>query len=991
MVYSAANASRNNLCMPRLRALALLCLLTSSKFAAQTPDTATLSGRVLDPSQAAVPDAEVTVTNTATNFHRLVMTDASGNFFFSGLPITGAYDIEAGKQDFGEAKLNGVVLAGDRTADLILQLSLTPAETKVTVTGAAGEVRTDEPQLGDRLSAFQMEETPLPDRKITYLPLLNSANRPAINQGDVFMNEDLFTTNGAGRRQTWFEIDGSNGIDLWGRQTIFTNLPLAALQEMDVLTNAFSAEYGGSTGSVVNVITKSGSNQWHGEVLDVVRPSETEAKLSGFTTTNATSGNELTNDTLEQGAVSLSGPVGGGHTQFSVSGEYTIENRASPVTSPVAPGDFIGHYRDWLGFFRLDHQFNDRQNLFFRSDVDGFRDTNPNGAVGGNSLPSVDRIFKRRTYAEELGETAVFSPTLVNNVRLQFQLASPITEFDPVIYGTQYSVPVSSGGTFVSGTSQSALLINRQYELDDTLSAVWGKHQVRFGADVIYAHNGGDSKEYGGPIYLGMFSYKTCTQALSFCESSAYLDNIANVQSYTQSYGNATYLVDDVLWAAFIQDDYKLRPDLTINLGLRYEQQTFTGSRDDFAPRVGVAYDWLGKGETVLRGGFGIYYSQVVDNSAANYALSGPTGVFNYMAGPGQIGFPGSVAAAPLPAFPAGAQPPVRSLYIRPGDSAFLDQFFPTSVLVNYPNHLLNPYSEQWTFGTQHRFASSWVFSIDYVGSHTLKINRPLDVNPPAPFNRTKPGQTRSAQAANCTRPYWIWWYAQHNLSCNPLKATNPQPPYSVIQSDVNDGYSYYDAMDLSLSHTFNQRLSMLASYTWSHAIDNVDPDVPSQNPNDPNFTGKVENGNAIFDQRQRFVLSGVAVLPLKINFGGVGTFGSGLPYNIVTGTTNSGDLGATTDRPVINGVVVGRNTGLGRPIYDVSPFVERPFPLGTERVNLVLRAEGFNILNHGNFVGYSGTWGNAPTPGRGFGSPLAGITDQLPARSFQFSARVDF
>ena len=131
--------------------------------------------------------------------------------------------------------------------------------------------------------------------------------------------------------------------------------------------------------------------------------------------------------------------------------------------------------------------------------------------MGGNSLPTVDRIFRRRTYSEELGETAVLSPTLLNSARIQFQLASPITEFDPVIYGTQYVVPISAGGTFTTGTSQSALLMNRQYQANDTLSANWGRHQIKFGADVIVAHTGGDSKEFGGPIYLGSFTFKSCT------------------------------------------------------------------------------------------------------------------------------------------------------------------------------------------------------------------------------------------------------------------------------------------------------------------------------------------------------------------------------------------------------------------------------------------------------------------------------------------------
>lgn len=959
--------------------LLLLACLFSFLLTAQTPDTATLRGQVIDQTHAAVPMVQVTVTNTLTGLKRTVETDDSGNYSIAGLAIAGSYDVVASKQGFAEMNPAKVTLAGGTTANVDLQLNASGGQTQVTVTGAVGEVRTDSPQLGDVLVARQMEETPLLNRRITYLPLLNAANRQAINQGDVFMNEDMFTTNGAGRRQTWFEIDGANGNDSWGRQTLFSNLPLAAVEEMDILNNGFSAEYGASTGSAVNIITKSGGSQYHGEFLELWRPAATSAALSGFTIANAASGNDISSDSLGQSAISLSGPISA-KTHFFVSGENSRETKGSPVISPLNPGVFEGVYRGWLAYLRLDHQINDKNNVFLRLNADIFTDSNPNGIVGGNSLPTVDRIFHRRTYTNEIGETAVLSPALLNNVRLQFQLASPITEFDPVIYGTEYSVPISAGGTFTSGTSQSALLMNRQYEISDTLSAVWGKHQVKFGGSGILAHTGGDSKEFGGPIYDGEFIYNTCTAAVSVCESQAFLGNINNVKSYTQSYGNANYTVNDWLWSLFVQDDWKVNKNLTVNLGLRYERQTFTDSNKDFAPRAGFAYNWHG---TVIRGSFGIYYSQIVDNSAANYALTGPTGVFNYVATPGQVGFPTSVAAAPLPTFPAGAQAPLRSLYLRPGGNPYPN-------LIGYQNALLNPYSEQWTFGIERQIARKWVLSVDYVGSHTVKINRPLDVDPPSPFVRTAPNQIRTAQAANCTRPYWISWFAGNNMTCNPNAATNPQPPYSVIQSDVNDGYAYYDALDVNLTHRFGSRLSMLASYTWSHTIDNVDPDLPSQNPNDPNFTGRIENGNAIFDQRHRFVLSGVYILPFKINFGGVMTLASGLPYNYVTGTVNSGDTGATTDRPVINGVVVGRNAGRGNPIYDVSPFIERAFMLG-ERIRLNVRAESFNVFNHANFVGYSGTYGNGSTAGAGFGAPLVGITNQLPARSVQFSVKFAF
>jgi hypothetical protein len=966
----------------------------ASLLGAQSPDTAGLRGVVAGPENLPLAGAKVVIEDVRHRLIRSVETGAQGSFAVEDIPIGRTLHVNVTYPGLAETQSGPLVLTAGTQANLRLRMAIAGVHTEVHVTGTSETVRADEPQLGDRLGSEQLDQMPLLNRRVTGLPLLLAANRPALNQGDIFMNQWLFTANGTGRRQTWFEVDGASGNDAWGRQTIFTNAPLDAVAEMTVLENAFAADYGFGEGAVVNIVTRSGGDMYHGDVLGVWRPSGPEAELSGFSASTATSGNDITRDELAQGAATASGPLPHlARTVFLGSAEYSDQDRASPVISPLQPGNYIGHYRDWLGLLRIDHTFREGNRGFFHGGTDSFFDTNPNGIVGGNTLPSVARVFRRRTYTAELGDTAALSTTMANDLRLQFQLASPITQFAPVIFGTEYSVPISSGGTFLSGTSQAALLLNRQFEAVDSVVKTWSRNELRVGIHVIHAHSGGNSKEFGGPIYDGELFYKSCTETAAYCESQAYLGDIANVQSYTQSYGNAAYVVGDTMTAIFAQDDAHLSANFTLNVGMRYEAQSFTDSRKDFAPRVGFAYDLGGRGRTTIRGGFGIYYAQVVDNSEANYALSGPTGVFNYTAAPGQAGFPASVAGVPLPAFPSNAVAPLRSLYLRPGRASYYNQFFDTGTLVGYPDALRNPYNGQWMLGLEQQLARTWVLSTDYLGSHTVKIVRPLDVDAPSSFIRSAPGQVRSAQAANCTRPYWSAWFAQQGATCNPTSGAGPRPPYSVIQSDVNNGAAYYEALDITVTHHAANGSVLLGSYTWSHTLDTVDPDIPSQNPNDPLATGEAELGNAIFDQRHRLVLSGVYAAPMGLMAGGIASLAGGLPYNFVTGVNNSGDTGATADRPVINGSVVGRNAGRGTALYDLEPFIEKQIALGrnTDRVRLIVRAEAFNALNHRNVIGFSGTYGNGATPGSGFGAPLAGITNQLPARELQFSARIDF
>ncbi|HEY2740502.1 MAG TPA: hypothetical protein VGK45_18965, partial [Thermoanaerobaculia bacterium] len=176
------------------------------------------------------------------------------------------------------------------------------------------------------------------------------------------------------------------------------------------------------------------------------------------------------------------------------------------------------------------------------------------------------------------------------------------------------------------------------------------------------------------------------------------------------------------------------------------------------------------------------------------------------------------------------------------------------------------------------------------------------------------------------------------------------------------------------------------------HTRNNVESDAPGGDPQDVQLVNK-EWADSLLDQRHRGVLSGWVRLPWELNFGGVASYATGRPYNITTGADNNGD-GSNTDRPVINGHVIGRNAGRGGDLYDLSLFLERDFPLSLlGGATFGLRAEVFNLTNHENVVGYNGVYGNSANgqPLSTFGQPLGGIANVEPGRQYQLQARLRF
>lgn len=256
--------------MTRYIAFLFFCGLAVPAYA-QSPNTAALVIEVIDQTGDAVPGAVITVANAATGDVRETASGAQGSATIGALPVAGTYTVRVAKTGFTADDLRNIVLRAGETAVVRVKVRAGGGTTEVTVYGTTEGVGRD-PQLGVRLDNQRIEETPNLGRKITALPLLNAAFRSAKGTGDLFLNNPLFVANAGGRRQTTVAIDGATGDEPWGRQSMFANVPEAAVQEMAVLSSAFSSEFGWTSSSALNIVTKSGSNQFKAEVLFLGRP-----------------------------------------------------------------------------------------------------------------------------------------------------------------------------------------------------------------------------------------------------------------------------------------------------------------------------------------------------------------------------------------------------------------------------------------------------------------------------------------------------------------------------------------------------------------------------------------------------------------------------------------------------------------------------------------------------------------------------------------------
>src|SRR5215471_11054505 len=249
--------------------LATVIGLLAGLLTAQSPNTGAMIVVVTDQSGAAIKDAKIIVTNGATGAVRDALSSGEGSATIAGLSLTGTYSVKVSKEGFGAEESKDIALLAGETATVKVKLLVGSATAEVTVYGTVEGVRAD-PQIGRSFENSQIEETPILGRKLSAIPLLNSAFRQAKGTGDLFVNQTYVATGAGSRRTLTTTLDGANNDEAWGRQIAMSTLPMTAVEEISVLTNAFSSEFGWTSGPALNIVTKSGTNDFHGEAIYMV-------------------------------------------------------------------------------------------------------------------------------------------------------------------------------------------------------------------------------------------------------------------------------------------------------------------------------------------------------------------------------------------------------------------------------------------------------------------------------------------------------------------------------------------------------------------------------------------------------------------------------------------------------------------------------------------------------------------------------------------------
>jgi hypothetical protein len=1074
----------------KVRVVALLAILAVFSVASLAQSTSgELAGTVTDPTGATVPGAKVSATNTATGVTTTTTTGSSGQYRLSNL-LVGTYDLTVTAAGFTKLQQKGLIVELNKTETKNLGLEIGEASVTVDVQEAAPTIDTTTAQIQSTYDSKQLSDLPTAtlgagggttSSGVINLSLLSSG---VATSGSVGVGSGP-SVGGQRPRNNNFTIEGidNNNKSITG-PLVF--VPNDAVSEFTLLQNQFSPEFGHSSGGQFNQVVRSGTNDFHGTIYEYFRnrnmnAADQQAAVSGTplhprydqSRLGATFGGPIKRDKLffftnfeynplayAPPPVTLYAPTAAGYSTLatipgvSANNLTTLQRYLGSAATPVDPASLpngapvtVNGTTIPVGLRSLNPSA--YQNGFYgvgsvdynQSDKDAWRGrfiyNKTDGQDVAAQVPTFWAIEPNRYYLATLSEYHMFSPTMTNEFRLGYnryhqivptnsnQIFPGLTVF-PNLYVNELNLDLGPDDNAPQFTVQN------NYQATDNLTWIKGSHTLKVGYDFrkLISPQGFTQRARGDYEWSTLEGYLTDIQPDFFFERTT---------------GQVTYYGDQISNGAYVNDNWKVRPNITLNLGLRYEYTTVPYSErlqtlnavssvpglisfkepssytTAFQPRIGLAYSPGRSGNTSIRAGFGINYDQLFDNLGI---LSAPPQLqVTVDSSPLQTGF---LAGGAIPdSASAGTLTPAAA---RAATSGYVpDQKLPKSI--------------QWNFGIQHVFANNYTFEARYLGTRGINLPVQSRINvfsPVTPTNSLPLFLTQPSQATLNSLPLTL---GQLSTAAGDhiLPAYAAAGFESYITAFMPVGNSTYHGLATSLSRRFSNGLQFTAAYTWSHNIDDSTAEVFStvttpRRPQDFQHLN-AERADSALDHRQRATLTMLYDLPFfkgdqnwflknvvgNWEFVPVYTYqtGSWATLQSVTDSNLNGD--SATDRVIVNpagsanvgsgvtpltnsaGGVVGyladnpnaryitagrgmypnaaRNTYQLPPIQNVDFSLMKRFNI-TERLGLQLIGQASNLFNHPQYIG---GWLNDVAPAN------TAVTTSVQVRNFLNPANSTF